>query len=274
MLGAANAAAQSMRPFSTFRQWHGETRLAARLEYAAGSIQLTAGRADELYRMDISYDQDRFVPVSGFDAVGSAVTLGVAPAGRGGVRVVSQNQLGQSAVVAFSPRVDLALGVELGAVDGDLDLGGLRVTDLDLSAGASRATVRFSKPNGTRCRSAHLSAGAAELSVIGLGNSRCDRIAFEGGVGKVTLDFGGAWTSSSRVSVDMALGELNLRLPRQVGVSVTLDKFLSSFHPDGLERSGAGYRSPGYDKAARHLDIDVSTAAGSVKIEWIGNVSP
>ena len=26
-LGASGAAAQSMRPFSTYRQWHGETRL-------------------------------------------------------------------------------------------------------------------------------------------------------------------------------------------------------------------------------------------------------
>ena len=35
-LGASGAAAQSMRPFSTYRQWHGETRLDARLDYAAG----------------------------------------------------------------------------------------------------------------------------------------------------------------------------------------------------------------------------------------------
>ncbi|MGH7498503.1 MAG: hypothetical protein ACREL3_06595, partial [Gemmatimonadales bacterium] len=229
VLCAANAAAQSMRPFSTFRQWHGETRLAARLEYAAGTLHVGPGRPDELYRMDVSYDENRFVPVSDFDASGSDVTLGVAAAGRGGVRVVSENQLNQSAGVAFSPKADLALDVELGAVDADLDLGGLRVTDLDLSAGASRAVVRFSRPNGTRCRAANLRAGAAELSISGLGNSRCDTIGFEGGVGKVTLDFGGVWTSNSQVEVKMALGEVTLVLPRQVGVSINLDKFLTSF---------------------------------------------
>lgn len=270
MVCAADAAAQSMRPFSTFRQWHGETRLAARLEYAAGALRVGAGRSDELYRMDVSYDEDRFVPVSDFDASGGAVTLGVAAEGRGGVRVISQNQLRQTAAVVFSPKADLALDVELGAVDGDLDLGGLRVSDLDVSAGASRATVRFSTPNGTRCRAANLRAGAAQLSVLGLGNSRCDRIAFEGGVGKVTLDFGGAWTSNSKVEVNMALGELTLRLPREVGVSVTLDRFLSSFEPEGLELRGSSYLSPGYEQAARHLDIDISTAGGAVKVEWSG----
>ncbi len=270
LLCAGHAEAQSMRPFSTFRQWHGETRLAARIEYAAGELRVGAGPTDELYHMNVSYDEDRFRPLSDYDASGGTVRLGVAADGGGGVRVISQHQLRQTAGVAFSPKADLSLDVQLGAVDGDLDLGGLRVTDLDLSAGASRAVVRFSRPNGTRCRMAKLSAGAAELSVSGLGNSRCDRIAFEGGVGKVTLDFGGAWTTSSRVDVRMALGEVTLRLPREIGVSVTLDKFLSSFDPEGLEREGPSYRSPGYDQATRHLDIAVSTAAGAVRIEWVG----
>jgi hypothetical protein len=267
-LCAGDLAAQSLRPFTTFRQWHGETRLDARLEYAAGTIRVAAGRPDDLYRMDASYDEERYLPVSDFEASDDAVTLGLTSAGRGGIRAVSREHPAQTAAISFSPRADLALDVELGAVDGDFDLGGLRVSALRLSAGASRASVRFSKPNGIRCRVAELKAGAAELSVGGLGNSRCDRIGFEGGVGKVTLDFGGAWTSSSKVSVNMALGEVTLRLPRRVGVSITLDKFLTSFDPEGLERRGTSYRSPGYDQADRHLDIDISTAAGAVKIEW------
>jgi cell wall-active antibiotic response 4TMS protein YvqF len=272
-LGTTGAAAQSMRPFSTYRQWHGETRLSARLDYAAGALRLAAGRPNELYRMDVLYDGDRYLPVSDFDAARGGVALGLRAEGEGGLRVVSRSQLRQTASVTFSPRNDLALAVTLGAVDGDLELGGLRLTDLDLQAGASRATVRFSQPNATRCRSATLSAGAAELSVLGLGNSRCDRIAFEGGVGRVTLDFTGAWTSSSRVEVKMALGEVALRLPREVGVRLSLDKFLSTFEPQGLVRRGGSYLSPGYDQASRHLDIEVKTAMGGVTVEWAGGGS-
>jgi hypothetical protein len=268
-LGASGATAQSMRPFSTYRQWHGETRLDARLQYAAGALRLAAGRPNELYRMDVLYDGDRYVPVSDFDAARGGVALGLRASGDGGLRVVSQRQLRQTASVTFSPRSDLALDVTLGAVDGDLELGGLRLTDLALEAGASRATVRFSQPNAARCRSATLRSGAAELSVLGLGNSRCDNIAFEGGVGRVTLDFGGTWTSSARVQVKMALGEVALRLPRQVGVRLTLDKFLASFEPQGLVRRGTSYLSPGYDQAARHLDIDVTTAVGGVTVDWL-----
>ena len=270
-LGAGKnvALAQSMRLFSTYRQWHGETRLTARLNYAAGSLRLAAGRPNELYRMDASYDSQRFLPVSDYDAASGGLVFGLQPAGGGGIRVVSQHQLRQTAEVSFSPKADLALDVALGAVDGDIELGGLRLTDLHLSTGASRTVVRFSQPNGTRCRTASLTVGAAEVSVLGLGNSRCDRITFEGGMGKVLLDFAGSWTSSAQVDVSMALGEVTLRLPRQVGVRISLDKFLASFEPEGLEREGTSYVTPGYATAARHLDIVLTTAVGGVKIVWV-----
>jgi hypothetical protein len=272
-LGAGGAAAQSMRAFSTFRQLHGETRLRADLDYRAGGLRIAPGRATELYRMDASYDEDRFLPISDYDAASGAVSLGLRRAGEGGLRVVSRKQLGQDANVAFSPGVDLDLAVTLGAVSADLELGGLSLSELSLEAGASQAVVRFSRPNRARCRVAEVTAGAAEVTVLGLGNSRCDRIDVEGGMGKVTLDFDGAWSSSSRASVKLAMGELLLRLPRRVGVRLTLDRFLSSFEPVGLVRSGDGFQSPGYLRAERRLDIDVTTAVGGVRVEWVGDTA-
>jgi hypothetical protein len=269
VLGAASASAQTLRPFTTYRQLHGETRLAASLEYAAGVLRLAPGRATELYRMEASYDAERFLPVSGYDAGTGAVTLGLRADGRGGIRIVSGRQLRQAANVSLSPRVDLALDVTLGATEGDLELGGLRVADWSLRAGASQTVVRFSQPNGVRCRRGEVTAGAAELTMLGLGNSRCDRIDVEGGMGKVVLDFGGAWTSSSAVGVKMAVGELTLRLPRRVGVRLTMDKFLASFDPAGLVQRDGAYESPGYAGADRRLDIAVTTAVGGVRVAWV-----
>ena len=266
---AGTAQAQTMRPFATFRQTHGETRLGVRLDYAAGNIRIAPGRSAELYRMDLSYDEDRFVPLSDYDAASGSVVLGLRAAGDAGVRVVSRNQLSQVAAVAFSPRPDLALDLNFGAVDADVELGGLKITSLALQTGASRTVVRFSHPNLSRCRRADFSAGAAEFSVLGLGNSRCDEIGFEGGIGKVTLDFSGAWTSSARVQVKMAMGELNLRLPRKAGVSIVMDRFLSSFEPVGLLRRGNRFVSENYERSQRHLDIDLTTAMGGVNVQWV-----
>lgn len=265
---ATRAEAQSMRPFTTFRQMHGEIRLAAQLEFAAGLLRVTQGRPSELYRMDLSYDDDRYVPVSDFDSRNGAVLLGLKPAGEGGVRVVSRKQLQQIASLALSPGVDLSLGFNLGAVDADVELGGLRVSQLEMRTGVSKAVVRFSRPNATRCDHASISAGAAEVTVLGLGNSRCDEISFEGGVGQVLLDFSGHWSSNARVHITMAMGELTLRLPRAVGVRMTMDKFLSSFDPRGLVRQGEAYQSVNYDRTQRHLDLDLTAAVGGVTVEW------
>jgi hypothetical protein len=269
LFSSAAAEAQSMRPFETFRQRHGETRLRTRLEYAAGNLRLLPGSANELYRMDLAYDPERYLPVSDFDTQSGSVVLGLRAAGNGGVRVVSRGQLNQIATVALSPAVDLALDLSLGAADADLDLGGLRVNELNLKTGASRTVVRFSQPNAARCDAAVISAGAAEISVLGLGNSRCDEVRFEGGMGRVLLDFAGAWSSSSRVEVKMAMGELTVRLPRKVGLRITMDRFLSSFEPAGLIRRGNAFESPNYSGSARHLDLDLTTAMGGVRVEWI-----
>lgn len=267
-LWAGAAQAQTMRPFTTFRQLHGESRLNVWVEYGAGSLRVEPGQPGELYRMNLSYDEDRFVPLSDFDASSRTAVLGLRAEGHGGVRVVSRNQLRQLASIALSPRADLVLDLSIGAVDAEVELGGLRISDLDLKTGASRATVRFSRPNGMRCRHAAFSAGAAEVSVFGLGNSRCDQIGFEGGVGKVLLDFSGAWSSSAHVEVKMAMGAITLRLPRRVGIRLASTKFLSSFEPGGLVRRGDSFVSPNYDSAKHRLDLDLTTAMGGVSVEW------
>lgn len=266
---ATAAHGQAMRPFTTFRQMHGETRLHARVEYGAGSLRLAPGRPAELYRMDLSYDEERFVPVSDFDAAQGAVVLGLRTSGHGGVLAVSRNQLRQVASIAMSPRVDLALELALGAVDAEVELGGLRLSSLDLKTGASRTVIAFSSPNAIRCRRAVFSAGAAEVSIRGLGHSRCEEIEFEGGMGSTTLDFGGSWTSSARVKVRMAVGGLTLRLPRSVGVRLGVDRFLASLEPAGMVRRGDAFVSENFGQAGHRLDLEIMTAVGGVRVEWL-----
>jgi hypothetical protein len=265
---AGSLRAQSMQAFTTYRQLHGDAKLAAKLEFAAGQLKVRPSRATDLYRMTLSYDSKRFAPLSQFDAGRGMVTLGVEPAGRGGLRVVSGNQMQQLAAVELSPRVELALAVALGATEADLDLGGLRVSQLKLETGASRTTLRFSKPNGIRCTGAEISSGAGEVVVTGLANSRCDEIAVEGGIGRVTLDFGGTLAATQRAAVRMAVGELVLRLPKGVPVRLTTSRFLAEFEPKGLVRRGNAWETPGYDQSDRHLEVALTAAVGGIKLEW------
>ena len=244
-----------MRPFSTFRQLHGETRFNARVEYGAGSLRVEPGQPGELYRMNLSYDEDRFVPVSDFDPSSRTAVLGLRAAGEGGVRVVSGNQLRQAGHHCHLTSAQTSRSTSASARW--MPIWSWAASGSPISTcktGASRAMVRFSRPNGMRCRHAGFSAGAAEVEVLGLGNSRCDEIEFEGGMGTVLLDFSGVWSSSSHLEVKMAVGEITLRLPKRVGVRLAMDKFLTTFESAGLLRRGDSFVSSNYDSAERRLD--------------------
>ncbi len=263
--------AQTMRSFTTARQLHGESRLAAHLEYGSGSLRILPGAASgDLYRMRLWYDAERFSPTSSFEPATGTVRLALGRTGTAGLRIASRERLDeQTAVLTLSPQVALTLDLRLGAVDGDIELGGLQLTELALATGASRTAIRFSRPNAARCTTASVSAGAADISMYRLGNSRCQQVRFEGGIGKAVLDFTGAWPADASVNVRMAVGALTLRLPRAVGIRLTMDRFLSSFPSEGWNRQGAAYLSAGYAKASRHINIALTTAIGGVSVEWV-----
>jgi hypothetical protein len=183
-----------------------------------------------------------------------------------GVGGSTQNQV---ATIQFSPQADLDLSMAIGAAKSVVDLGGLRLSSLVVETGASQTEVRFSKRNAMRCTTAAFRAGVAELSVLGLGNSQCDRVTFEGGMGSVLLDYAGAWSGDAELEATVAVGGLTLRIPRSIGVTITTEQFLATFQPAGFTREGNRYVSTNNATAARHLVVTLSTSLGGVTIEWV-----
>ena len=263
--------AQTLREYSSTRQDHGESRLAATVQYAGGTLNLVPAPAGILYALRLTYDADRFGPVARFDPAVPRLTLGTEALARsGGVRV-SHRGTPPAATIGLGTRADLDLDIELGAAEATLELGGIRISRLKLQTGASKTAVRFSESNPIRCSGAEFSAGAAELMVTGLGYARCSEVNFNGGIGKVTLDFSGRWTGPMHLDAQMAVGELVLRLPMRAGIKLELDKFLASFAPAGLVRSADGrtWSSAGFENAPQQLVVEVETAFGGVTVEWI-----
>lgn len=261
----------SERPLADFtaaRPHAGETRLAAHLDYGAGTLRLRPAAPSTLYRMQLAYDAGRFEPVATFDESAAVLRLGVRGKDQAEVRL--RDHTAQVATIELSPEVELRLEARLGAVDAILELGGLTLAELDLTTGASRSLVRFGEPNRGDCRRARIQAGAAELTVEGLGNSGCREITVEGGVGRATVDFTGAWPADATARLNMAIGGVRLVLPEGVGVRLTMDRFLASFQPSGLNRvdGSSAYQSAHYDTAERKLEIAVSSTLGGVEVVW------
>ncbi|HUL68970.1 MAG TPA: LiaF domain-containing protein [Gemmatimonadales bacterium] len=267
-LPASPAAAQTMRSVTIAKQLRDQTSLKARIDFAAGDLKLTPGAPNNLYRMELDYDADRFLPVGRYDASAGTVELGLDRTGSAGIRVSKTEHLSQSAAVEFAPGVNLALDLELGAVDADLELGGLRLTSARLATAGSRTVARFSSENPGRCDSLKFNAGAADFTAIGLGNSHCREIDFNGGVGAVNLDLTGSWAEDGRVMVELTMGQLTLTLPRNVGFALNMDRFLSSFEPEGFTRSGNSFRSANYQSAERKVSVHINCNVAAVTVKW------
>jgi len=270
LAAATPAAAQSVREYSAVRQQQGEPTLPVQVDYVAGALTLASAPAGTLYRFVLTYDEDRFAPLAETLRDGT-LRLGTTALGRGGVRVASARETPQAATIALSPTADVDLAVRLDAADATLDLGGLRLSRLSLSAGTSRTAIMVGRANAIRCTDATLEAGAGELRAIGLGNARCDRVTLHGGAGRVTLDFSGPWTGRMTVTAQMKVGELVLRFPRKVGVRLAMDTFLATFAPTGLASTDGGktWTSPGLAQAAGRLEVTIESSIGGVRVEWI-----
>ena len=260
--------AQDYRTVTLSKQYRGQDSLQAEIEFAAGVLKVRPGSPGSLYRMELSYDPERFAPLSKVDSTGTDLRLGIKSSGQAGISVGLKNDRPQDGLIELNPRTILSLDVSLGATEADLDLGGLRVSRAEIRTGASETTLRFSSPNRVQCEQLSISVGAAEFSAYQLGNSDCQTIRLDGGVGGVLVDLTGAWKRDATIALAVALGDISLVLPREVGVELTLDRFLSNFNPEGFVQEGRVYRSLNYSTAGRRLSLSLTSTVGVVKVEW------
>ncbi len=246
------------------RQLSGERELRVEIRYAAGNMIVRSTDGGSLYRLHLEYDEAHFEPIVEYEGGLLRMSLeGV----RKGLSFPRRTRGGEI-------RVDLAAGIpmtlemEMGAVDAELDLGGLALSDLELQTGASRTRLDVSAPNTHLMRRALLVVGAAEFTARRLGNLNADLIEVSAGVGDVTLDLTGEWRRDGRVSVDIGLGGLELVFPEGVGVRLRRDTFLAALDAEGLVKRGDAYYSVDWDSAPYRISVDVEAAFGRLAVRW------
>lgn len=269
-LDVGTAAAQNWRTITMSRQASGEEALDVRIEYGAGRLRVGPVEEGLLYRMHLHYDEDLFEPVAELE--GNRLRLGIDGLGRG--IGVGKDRDGGEADVELARNVPMMLGLELGALRADLDLGGLSMTELDLRTGASEIRLDVSSPNRIPMSRASFEVGAADFEARNLGHLDAEEIEVSAGVGAVTLEFDGAWRRNADVRVDLRLGSLELRFPRGLGVKIETDTFLTSFDSQGLIKRGDAYYSPDWEEAERRVTVEVDAAFGGIEVAWVGYDPP
>ena len=258
-------AGQSWRTVTMSHQIEDNSEIRVFVEYGAGHLKIGAADGGVLYRMNLRYDEDIFEPVSDFS--GDRLHLGVESIGRG--FKIGRNKQSGELDLEFARGIPMDMDLEFGAVRADIDFGGLALTDLDLSTGASQSTIDISEPNSVGMSTARFEIGAAEFEARHLGNLNAERIEVDAGVGQVTLWLNGRWQRDASVSIDMGLGALELRVPEGLGLRLRKEGFLVSLDSEGLVKRGDWYYSLDYEDADRKVTVDLDAAFGSVKVVWV-----
>jgi len=276
---------QEWRDFRSARQVGDVTSLEVELIYGAGNLSVDVATAPFLYDANLQYDTRRFEPLRGWSTED----------GRGRLRLALTSAGDESASATIrledwdldfdfgdlrhsgdqrgrfdfelSPDIPTDLRLRVGAAASRLRLGGLSLTSFELLTGASDTEVRFATPNRVRMSNMTLKAGAADFEASGLGNARFDRLDFSGAIGHAVLDFSGKWERGATATIQVGVGELTIRVPRDLGVRLERSSLLLSLDAGEFEKVDGVYFSPNWEEAAVRLEIDLEAALGSVKIE-------
>lgn len=230
------------------------------LTYGGGDLDIVTG-ADKLLRAEFVYNVPDLKPLVAYESLDGQGVLEI----RHQVESFRWDSWDKAVrnewKLDFSDQVPVRIKADVGASTGKWELGGLRITDLDLTAGAADITVQFDQPNPEQLDSMRVKSGAARLQLLELGNANLSEFYFDGGLGTYTFGFGGEWQRSARAEITAGASELTLRLPRNIGVRVCPGD-LRHVDDDGLERLGECYVNQLYNESEITLDVDVELGLG------------
>lgn len=163
----------------------------------------------------------------------------------------------------------LSLKIGIGAGRGNLDLTGLSIKSLKVSAGASSATLRCDEPNPISCETVTLESGVSKFSASHLTNLNFRKLKFSGGVGAYTLDFAGKLQQKAYAEIDIGLGAITVYIPKDLPARIiTEDSWFSSVDVDDCYEKTRknSYESENFEQSDRTLTIKIGSGLGSIKV--------
>ncbi len=262
LAGAAELHAAQLKMVTWSRQVTDEEHLEVEVGFGMGKLAIERGEAGLLYRAVFDYDEAFATPTHTYRNGLLDIGIDMRKQGRFGTRPSVDSSLD----LWLPGGIPIDLRLDFGAGESDMDLSGIPIRKLEFNTGASRSEVRIDEANRERMESASFNVGAADLTVRGMGNLRAERVTVKAGAGSVTLGLEGDWPRDARVSVEMGLGALEVRVPADLGVRIRHESILASIDAEGFDRSGKSYLSGNWATAERRIELDISAALGDIDI--------
>jgi hypothetical protein len=232
------------------------------LIFGAGRLLVERGVSDRLLTGVFRYNVEQWAPEISHEGKELRITQGGDEKKWG----VPGGNVRNRWELKVSPETVLRMNVRAGASDGELDLTGLMVSELDVDLGAGNFVLRFDEPNPVPMDHMTLDTGASKIEVLSVGNAGPERMRVQGGVGDIALDLTGNWTQSSDVTIRAGAGALRLTLPSDVGVKVETRGGLTNVEAYGLRQMGGTYTNDAFGNTDVELHINITTGIGNVRL--------
>ena len=171
-----------------------------------------------------------------------------------------------------TPQIDLrlgaaqpySLGIELGASDNTLDLGGLPLTRLSIKQGAGKVDANFSAANPQPMGHLRVEAGATALEMRHLANANFSEMTVDGGAAGYKFDFSGALQRDAHVRLTTGMSGVEVAIPATTAVKIRAEIVLGGLSiGDGFtKKDGAFWTEAAIKGQTPVLIVDANLSLG------------
>jgi len=249
-------------------------RLEVDIDIGVAELIIGKVKSNNLLEADITYNQRRGEPDIRFRQSGKTGYLRIESGDSDNEYNLEDDDRGDEVwELLFTDKVPINFSIDVGLVDGMLNMTGLKVVDLDISGGLSDISLDFDEPNKETIDQMRIEVGLGEFKGFNLGNANFKALKLECGLGSATLDLMGDWRNpEAEMDVEVGLGSAKVEIPSKLGVEVLAEEsFLSSINLDReLREVREGiYRSANWEDSHSRISVDAEVGLGSIKIRII-----
>lgn len=231
------------------------------LEFAGGELRLAPGAEGYLVEGTATYNVPEFKPSTSMN--GASVTLSMGDQEIEGFPVFTEKVVNKWELkLADAP---MSLELRAGGYEGELELGGLALTELAISDGGASVKGAFSSPNKIEMTSFTYSTGASSAQLTGLANANFAQMSFNAGAGDYTLSFDGDLQRDASITIESGAGSLSIIIPPGVNAKVSAESGLTTINIEGgWAQNGSMYTLTGTGPT---LTITIKMGVGTLNLK-------
>ncbi len=231
------------------------------LSFSAGELYLSPGKGSDLVSGTATYNVADLKPSLSTDQnkvkieTGDLEINGI-PQFKDRMKNIWDFNLGQS---------PLDLTIKAGAYVGNYQFGGLALTNLLITDGASDVDLDFDKPNLVTMDTFRYETGASNTTLHNLANANFGTMIFQSGAGDYELDFSGQLQRDASVFIESGLSSLKISVPESTRVELEIEGGLANTTVRGAwKQAGTTYTINGDGPT---LKIIVEMNAGNLILD-------